>query len=104
MAGLDVAAGVVSLAGAGIAVAKGLVQIADGIGSAGEEVGLCASDIALFSRMLENLGDALRFPTATSRATQRTTEDLIEIFGTSYTAFPKSHRPPHAALSEIQGK
>ena len=59
--------------------AKGLVQIADGIGSAGEEVRICASDTAFFSQTLENLADALNMPTAASRATQSMTEDLIDL-------------------------
>ena len=79
MSGLDVAAGVVSIASAGLVVAKGLIDVADGIGNAGEEVRLCASDTALFSQMLGTLADALNMPTAASRATQSTTEDLIDL-------------------------
>lgn len=79
MSGLDIAAGVVGLAGAGIAVSKGLVQIADAIGSAGEEVRVLVSDIDTFSQMLVNLSEALRAPTAASRSTQNTAEDVIDI-------------------------
>lgn len=79
MSGLDIAAVVVGIASAGMLVAKGLVQIADGIGSAGDEVRMCASDTALFSQMLEKLADVLNMPSAASRATQSTTDDLIDV-------------------------
>ncbi len=79
MSGLDVAAGILGIANAGIAVAKGLIQIADAIGSAGEEVRMCAAETTLFSRMLDDLSNALTKPTAASRATQNTTEDVIDI-------------------------
>ena len=79
MSGFDAAAGVAGIASAGMLVAKGLIQLADGIGSAGKEVRMCASDTALFSQMLENLADAPKLPSAASRATQSTTEDLIDV-------------------------
>ncbi len=79
MSGLEIAASVVGIASAGIVVAKGLCQIADSIGSAGEELRLCAAETTLFSRMLSDLSSALSKPTAASRAIQNTTEDLIDI-------------------------
>ena len=79
MSGLDVAAGVAGIAAVGITVAKGLIQIADTIGSAGEEVRMCAAETTLFSRMLDDLSDTLAKPTAASRASQNTAEDLIDI-------------------------
>ena len=79
MSGLDVATAVVTLAGAGMAVAKGLIQIADSIGSAGEEVRLCAADTTLFSQMLVSLADGLRNPITALRATQNIMEDLVNV-------------------------
>ena len=79
MSGLDVAASVIGIAAAGMQVAKGLIEIAERIGSAGEEVRLCASDTALFSQMVGSLADALKMPTAASRPTQSTTEDLVDV-------------------------
>lgn len=73
------AAGIVGVASAGILVAKGLIKTADRIGSAGEEIRICASDTALFSKMLEILADALSMPAAASRATQSATEDLVDL-------------------------
>ena len=66
MSGLDVAAGVV-------------IQIADGIGSAGEEVRICALDTVLFSRSSEHLTNALETSTSASKSTQRTTEDVVDL-------------------------
>ena len=79
MSGLDAAAGVVGIASAGILVARGLFQIADAIGSAGEEVRVCAEDTALFSRMLDNLSDALKMPSAATRSSHNSTGDAIDV-------------------------
>ena len=48
MSGLDVAAAIIRIAGAGMTVAKELIDIAGAIGSAGEEVRICATDTDLF--------------------------------------------------------
>lgn len=79
MSGLDVAAGAIGIAGVGMTIAKGLFQIADTIGSAGEEVRMCASDTNVFSQMLVNLSETLKAPTAASRKTRGTAEDLLDI-------------------------
>lgn len=79
MSGLNVVAGVGGVAAAGMHIAKGLIELAEGIGSTGEEVRLCASDTALFSQMVENLADALKLPTAASRPAQSATEDLVDV-------------------------
>ena len=79
MAGLDVAAGVVGIAGAGIVVAKGLFQMADAIDSAGEEVRVCASDTDLFSQMLLNLSSLFERSTSPSYAAQRIAEDPVDV-------------------------
>ncbi len=79
MSGLDVAASVVGVAAAGMQIAKGLIELAEGMGNTGEEVRLCASDTALFSQMVGNLADAVKMPTAASRPIQSTTDDLVNV-------------------------
>ncbi|KAL8950523.1 MAG: hypothetical protein Q9222_003446 [Ikaeria aurantiellina] len=81
MSGLEVAAGIITVAGAGIAVAKGLFDIADAIGSAGWEIRFCAADTDLFSQMLLNLSSLLERSASPSlpHPTQRITDDLLEL-------------------------
>ena len=79
MSGIDAAAGVIGIAGVGMTLAKGLIQIADAIGSAAEEVRICASDTDLFSQMLVNLSTALKMPTAASGSAQCTALDLVDV-------------------------
>ena len=81
MSGLDVAAAIIGIAGVGMTVVKELTDVAGAIGSAGEEVRICATDTDLFSRMLINLSTALKATTAKSGSAQSTAEDLIDICG-----------------------
>lgn len=89
MSGLDIAAGVIGIASAGMAVAQGLIQIADAIGSAGEEVRILATDTDLFSQMLVNLSEALKTRTAASRSIQNTAEDVLDICGRILNPFKR---------------
>lgn len=79
MSGLEIAAGVIGIATAGMMIARDLYKIADTVGSAGEEVRICASDTDLFSQLLVNLHSALEAPTAASRATQKLAVDLVDL-------------------------
>jgi hypothetical protein len=53
---LSLSATVIGIATTGFAVALGLYQIADGIGSAGREVRLYADEVGGFSKMLKMVG------------------------------------------------
>ncbi|KAL8711728.1 MAG: hypothetical protein Q9220_003899 [cf. Caloplaca sp. 1 TL-2023] len=81
MSGLEVSAGIIAIAGAGIAVAKGLFGIADAIGTAGWEVRFCAADTDLFSQMLLNLSTLFERSASPSlpHSTHRIAEDLLEL-------------------------
>ena len=81
MSGLDGAAAIIGIAGVEMTVAKELTDIAGAIGSAEEEVRICATDTDLFSRMLINFSTALRATTAKSGSAQHTAEDLIDRCG-----------------------
>lgn len=59
MAGIEVIASIIGLAGAGIQVSIALFDLADRIGSAGEEVRLVAIELTLFSNVLEAVRVAL---------------------------------------------
>ncbi|KAK5956308.1 hypothetical protein OHC33_002884 [Knufia fluminis] len=59
MAGIEVIASIIGLAGAGIQVSIALFDLADRIGSAGEEVRLVAIELILFSNVLEAVRVAL---------------------------------------------
>lgn len=56
---LSVTASVLTVVASGIAIAKGLYEVADGIGSAGEEVRSYASEISLLTRVLEAIYEQL---------------------------------------------
>ena len=79
MSGLDVAAGVIGIASVGVSVAKGLFEIADGIGSAGEEVRLCAADTDMFCRMLMDLSTILQESGTPGSQAQNIAEDLLNV-------------------------
>ena len=59
MAGIEVIASIIALAGAGVQVSLALFDLADRIGSAGEEVRLVAIELTLFSNVLEAVRAAL---------------------------------------------
>ncbi len=79
MAEVGLAAAVLGIASAGLTVAKGFIQIADTIGSAGEQVRIVAAELDAFSAMLLQLKEILKTPTVASRDAQKTAEDTIEV-------------------------
>lgn len=56
---LSIIASVLTVVGAGIAIAKGLHQIADGIGATGEEVRSFAMETSLLTRVLDGIHEQL---------------------------------------------
>ena len=79
MSGLDVAAGIIGITGVGLSIAKDLFTIANGIGSAGEEVRLCAADTDAFCRMLRELGTLLQDSTTSATSGHNIAEDLLDV-------------------------
>ncbi|KAH7411875.1 hypothetical protein DE146DRAFT_732260 [Phaeosphaeria sp. MPI-PUGE-AT-0046c] len=81
MAGpLSVTASVVAVVTAGVIIAKGLYQIADNMGSAGQEVRIYASDIQLMASVLEGIGDQLQKKTRQSWSkAEGVIEDILNV-------------------------
>ncbi|RYP40283.1 hypothetical protein DL767_001826 [Monosporascus sp. MG133] len=70
------AAGIISL---GLTIAQGLFQIADGIGSAGQEVRIYAEEINAFSKLLKRVKTELEDSTDVSVDIQSLINDVIDI-------------------------
>lgn len=70
------AAGLISL---GLTAAQGLFQVADGIGSAGEEVRSYAEEINNFSKLLRHVEDELKISTGVSADIQSLVNDVVRI-------------------------
>jgi hypothetical protein len=79
---LSVSASIVALVSAGVAVAKGLHQLADGIGSAGSEIRTYASEIGSFSKLLDVIKEEIiARPQNVSSKAERLFEDIVDICG-----------------------
>lgn len=76
---LSIAAGVIGIAGTGFTVAQGLYQIADGIGSAGQEVRAHADEIDAFSKLLKRVRDELLRPSNDCLEEQSLVKDIVDI-------------------------
>jgi hypothetical protein len=76
---LNIAAGVFGIAATGFAVAQGLYQIADGIGSAGQEVRAHAGEIDAFSKLLKRVRAELLRPSNTCFEEQSLVKDIVDI-------------------------
>lgn len=59
---LSIAASLAGIASTGFFIAKGLYQIADGIGSAGQEVRIYADEVGSFSKLLLKVRSELQQP------------------------------------------
>jgi len=77
--GIGLAASVIAVSQTAWAVAKGLYDLADEVGSAGEAVRIFANDFALFVENLKELGALLDSSPSVPRQTQSVTEDLLEV-------------------------
>ncbi len=76
---LGLAAGVIGIAATGFAVAQGLYQIADGIGSAGQEVRIYADEIDAFSKLLKMVRAELLRPSSIFLDEQSLVRDVMDI-------------------------
>ncbi|EXJ55844.1 hypothetical protein A1O7_08775 [Cladophialophora yegresii CBS 114405] len=76
---VGLAASVLGLAQTAWTVAKGLYDLADEIGSAGDAVRVFANDFWLFVETTKVLGDLLDSLPAASRRTESTTEELLDV-------------------------
>jgi hypothetical protein len=76
---LSLSASVIGIATTGFAVALGLYQIADGIGSAGREVRLYADEVGGFSKMLKMVGTQVLPPSDISSDEQSLIMDVMDI-------------------------
>jgi len=76
---VGLAASVLGLAQTAWTVAKGLHDLADEVGSAGEAVRIFASDFWLFVETVKTLRTFLDDLPPVSRRTQSTTEELLEV-------------------------
>ena len=71
--------GVIGIAATGFAVAQGLYQIADGIGSAGQEVRIYADEVDAFSKLLKMVRAELLRPSGVSLDEQSLVKDVMDI-------------------------
>ena len=76
---VGLAASVLSVAQIAWTVAKGLHDLADEVGSAGEAVRIFANDFSLFVENIKKLGELLEGLPPTSRQAESATEDLLEV-------------------------
>ena len=76
---VGLAASILALAQAGWSVAKGLHDLADEVGSAGEAVRIFANDFSLFMETVETLGSLFDSLPPASRRIQSTTEELLDV-------------------------
>jgi hypothetical protein len=77
---LSASASIITIIGTGFAIAKGLDQLADGIGTAGQEVRIYADEIDAFSRLLDVIRELLqrRLKQSWSRA-ENLLEDILHV-------------------------
>ena len=76
---MSLAASIFAVAQIAWSVVKGLDDLAEDVGSAGEALRIFASDFSLFVELLEKLGDFLDGSPSTSRQAELATEDLLEV-------------------------
>jgi hypothetical protein len=76
---LGLAAGVIGIAATGFAVARGLYQIADGIGSAGQEVRIYADEVDAFSELLKMVRAELLRSSSVSLDEQSLVKDVMDV-------------------------
>ncbi len=76
---VGLAAGILVLAEIAWKVAKGLHDLADEVGSAGEAVRIFANDFGLFVETVKTLGDLFDGLPPVARRTQSTAEELVEV-------------------------
>ena len=77
---LSISASIITLVGTGFAVAKGLYQVASGIGSAGQEVRVYADEIDSFAKLLAKIQEELvHRPQIASRRAQGLLEDILAV-------------------------
>lgn len=76
---IGLAASVIAVAQTAWTVAKGLHDLADEVGSAGEAVRVFANDFKFFVENLKELGELLDGLPSTSRKAESATQDLLEV-------------------------
>jgi hypothetical protein len=76
---LSIAAAVTGIAATGFAVANGLYTIADGIGSAGQEVRIYGDEVGAFSKLLIRGRSELLQPAHTSSEDTSLIKDVLDI-------------------------
>ncbi|KAL9110200.1 MAG: hypothetical protein Q9227_005261 [Pyrenula ochraceoflavens] len=76
---VGLAASVLTLAQIGWVVAKGLYNLADEVGSAGEAVRVFANDFRLFVETIKTLGDLFEGSPPASMRIHSTTEELLDV-------------------------
>ena len=76
---LSIAAGVIGIAATGFAVARSLYRIADGIGTAGDEVRIYADEIDAFSKLLRKVREELLRYDQIPHSTGSLLEDVVHI-------------------------
>ncbi|OQV08628.1 hypothetical protein CLAIMM_12869 [Cladophialophora immunda] len=76
---VGLAASVLGLAQVGWTVAKGLHDLGEEVGSAGEAVRIFANDFHLFVETVQTLGDLFESSPPVSRRAQSTTEELLDV-------------------------
>jgi hypothetical protein len=76
---LTLSAGVIAVTTVSFQVAKGLYQLADGIGSAGTEVRVSADQVSNFSTLLMSINKEVSKPTRISAVEQTLVLDIVGV-------------------------